>query len=437
MTTYLTEEFFGLLLHYSEGRASKDEYEKAVAGTTQQMEASRAGFESDFPEGGPEMSSNLREDLRKGLDDYLAGLARLQPDTPVQTIKNLIPELQQAVKAIRSAQQEHERLLSEGPTLLPFINRFLLHYEAARGGYDSTGLRKILDDYPTFLQWMTRELERRDVDPSVGQIVFQFRQFMGSVKEALEVGGELPAVHEDIVEIGSALADALLIEPHSQVDGPTPIAAINRLFEALGQATGDEEELGYFLSIIGQCRQYLRTVCPTRSDPELFQALGSILSRLDHMERCLEGGEGYDALVACAEGLEVDAQRLSSLVEAVSQREAWSSELYEQHTSDLPVFFQSHLLPAYQFVEGQADADAVVEAAEHLEASMAFYQSLLEQAEEGEGRESLEQALALIGEVAKLLRTFSEQGEQALLTFASGASRQATQLLTDAGVPIR
>lgn len=438
MTTYLTEDFFALLLEYSQGKVDQAVYQQAVESTLNQIRQRREQFEDDFPPGSPEMPESVRGELAGGLGAYIDALRSLEQLNDPSQVQERMSDLQRAVKAIRSAQQEHQRFLSEGPTMLPFLNRFLLHYEAARRGEVSPALSRILEEHPTFLQWMSRELEQRPVDPSLSQLLFQLRQFFITVGQALEAGEELPEVYEDIVEIGSELADGLLLEPHSiSSQGPTPISAVNRIFEALGSATGDHEELGYLISIIDQCKKYLRTVCPTRSDPRLFQALARVLRHLDAMEECLQKSEGFDALVACAEGLEKDTIELADQVEKVMKSEAWSSPLYEQQTSGLPDFFRSHLLPAYKFVDGSAEPESVVEAAEHLEASAAYFQSLLNGAEDDGQKNQVEQALALVAEVSGLLRSLAESGEEGLLSFASGACAQATSMLQEAGVPLK
>lgn len=432
-----TEEFFATLLRYAQDQESPETASSAIMANLALSEERHRQFQTDFPEGSLELSAELRKALDEGFRDYLRVLTALSQELSSETATRALPELQQAVRKIRTAQMEHQQNLAEGPTMLPYLNRFLLYYNHARSGGDKEGLVKVLSEYATFLQWLSKELARREIDPAINALVFQLRGFFSSVERGLAAGEELPAVAEDITELGQVLSEALSAETTGGQQGPTQIPAINQLFEALATLTGDHEEMGYIMSLIAQCRRYMRATCPTRSSADIIKGLGVVLGRLEQMERIFEGREGFEALEECAEQLEHETNRLFALVQQQTQSEKFESPLFEEHTEGLPPFYKSLLLPAYRMVEAGGQPEQVEAAADFLEASSEHYQSLLAQLDSEDSKLSLEESLASARDAASLMRALAEEGNPALLPLISMHCRQSTEKLREAGVPLR
>lgn len=432
-----TEEFFATLLRYAQGRQPEDDVAAAIASNLALSQERERLFQSQFPPGSPELNFQLRGEMEKCFADYFAALTPLTQQLSPEAVEAALPELQRAVKALRGAQVEYQQSIAEGPTVLPYLNRFLLHYEVVRGGEDGSKLQTLVAEHPTFLQWLSKELAKRDVDPFTSTLLYQLRSFFSSVESALSTGEPLPEVAEDISEIGRILAEALLVEPHQTEQGPTPIPAVNQVFEALANLTGDHEEIGYMLDLLSQCRYSLRSTCPTRSKPEVIQALSDVLSTVESMEAVFRGQGSFEALEGYAERLESQANTLHAMVQEIVAGEVFKSELFEEHTRDLPPLYQSLLLPAYRMMEAGGSPAEVEDAADYLEDNTDYYESLLAQAPDEDSKVLLEESLASARDAAKLLRNFAEEGNPALLSLICLNLRQSTEKLRNAGVPIR
>lgn len=432
-----TEEFFATLVRYAQGQESEQSVRDVVGRNATLTLQRKQKFEIDYPPGNPEIDPRLRAELEQGFQDYLVSLEELSENFGADSVSRLLPELQKAVRSIRTAQLEHERNLVDGATPLPYLNRFLLHYDRTRAGGDSANLKSLLSEHTTFIQWLSKELAKRQVALSGNTLVFQLRQFFSSVGAALEREEALPDIHQGLVEVGNELARALLADPLSQQVGPTEIPAVNQLFEALATLTGDPEELGYLLDLIEQCRHYLRTLCPTRSRPAILQALSDVLTTLEEMARVLTHERNFEQLESLAERLEAQANGLYQTVQAELQTQGFESSEYERQTADLPPFFRSALLPAFRFVETGDGLEDLEAAADFMEGSVDYYSTLLENAEREDTREALEQSMALTRDAAALMRSLTEEGNPTFLTLLCSACRQASVSLRQAGVPLR
>jgi hypothetical protein len=386
-----------------------------------------------------EMPTETRERIAKALEDYLESLTRMRQAAGSEDLALLATTLDEAEKdvtAIRQAQDDHKATLSAGPTPFPYLNRLLIQYAAVRQGADSMRLVALLDEASSFLQWIRTELATREVDPSDAQTAFHLQQFLEALQGAVLADEALPEVHNDIIELASHLA-GLLTQPllEAEEPGPTPIPAVNQVLQALSSCTGSPEEFDFLLSVLDQCRNYLRTILPVTSPPDVVASLNAVLASLDEMERCLREQIGYEELVASATDLESSATALSNtLADCQDTDEAGSSE-FTSMTEGLHVMFRSVLRPAFAFVDGGSDPDTIFAASEHLERAASQMQAEAQKATQGDERlDGIQEALELMNEAAEMLRELASTGNPKMLEIATGLCHQASGLLNEAGI---
>lgn len=387
-----------------------------------------------------EMPVPTREKIAEALNEYLGGLARMRQASLAEDPRALslsVDEAERNVNSVRSAQTEHQATLTEGVTVFPYLNRLLTHYAVARQGGDRGRLLAMLKDSPSFVQWLRFELAARNVSPVAAQQIYHLQQLLEAVSATAQSGGPLPDIEQDVTELAPRLA-GLLEEPlrPGAEKGPTPIPAVNRVFQALEICTGADEEVDFLLTVIRQCRTSLRSVVPPGGMLLVMRRLNFVLSSLDKMEHCLRERTGFEDLVASAGQLEASAKTLASTVAASAPAPAAPQPIpASPHTQGMPVLFRSVLDPAYALAAGQCDADTVRAAAQHLDDAAAKMQKETAKISQADARlEAIQEGLQLMREAAETLRGLAASGNAAMLEFSRTQCRQAIERLEVAGV---
>lgn len=387
-----------------------------------------------------EMPPPTREKIAGALNEYLGGLARMRQASLAEDPRALsmsVDEAERNVNTVRSAQDEYQTTLTEGATVFPYINRLLTHYAAARAGGDRQRLLALLKDSPSFVQWLRFEMAARQVSPVAAQQVYHLQQLLDAVSATVQAGGQLPDIQQDLTGLAPRLAGMLEEPLRPGADkGPTPIPAVNRVFQALETCTGADEEVDFLLTVISQCRTSLRTVVPPGGMLMVMRRLNFVLSSLDKMEHCLRERTGFDDLVAGAGQLEASAKTLASTMTASAPPPTAPKPIPSSiHTQGMPAIFRSVLDPAYALIEGHCDADTVRAAAQHLDGAASKMQKETARIAQGDARlEAIQEGLELMREAAEALRAVAASGHASMLEIARNQCRQAIERLEVAGV---
>ncbi|MFN8612170.1 MAG: hypothetical protein U0931_31790 [Vulcanimicrobiota bacterium] len=390
-------------------------------------------------EGDAEMAAASREKIVAALGDYLTALGRMREAAlggDPRTLSQSVDGAEACVQSVRVAQDEYQAGLVQGATVFPFLNRILTRYAQARLGADRTRLLALLREAPSFIHWLRFEMEAREVPPQASQQVFHLRQLLEAVAATVAAGGVLPDIEADVAQLAPQLA-VMLEQPlrSGAAKGPTPISAVNRVFKALETCTGEEDEVDFLLTVLGQCRTALRTVVPPGSMLEPMRRLNFVLNSLDKMERCLRERTAFEELVAAAGQLEASSKTLAAAMAACAPAPVPQSIPPSPHTHGLPVVFASVLDAGYAFVGGNCDAATVRAAASHLDGAASKMQKETARASQSDSRlDSIQQGLELMREAAESLRGLAGSGNANLLEFARVQCRQAVEHLEVAGV---
>lgn len=386
-----------------------------------------------------ETEAATRDKIANALGEYLGALARMREAAlggEPRSLSQSVDGAEACVKAVRSAQDEHQASLNQGPTIFPYLNRMLLHYSRARLGGDRTRLLALLRDGSSFIHWLRFEMEAREVSPLAAQQVFHLRQLLEAVAATAAAGGSLPDIQADVAQLAPQLA-VMLEEPlrSGAAKGPTPISAVNRVFKALETCTGEEDEVEFLLTVLGQCRTSLRTVVPPGAMLEPMRRLNFVLNSLDKMERCLRERTAFEELVAAAGQLEASSKTLAAAVAACAPPPVAQAIPSSPHTQGLPIIFASVLDAGYAFMDGKCDAATVRAAAAHLDGAANKMQKESSRIPQSDSRlESISQGLELMREAAETMRGLATSGNANLLEFARVQCRQAVEHLEVAGV---
>ncbi len=185
------------------------------------------------------------------MEEYLESLRGVaRSDDPAGALEVVEAKILQ----VRAAQTTQQQRLATEPTLFPFVNRLLLHYQTVREGAHPRRLAQILEEAPNFLRWLRLELADRLVPPKQTRAVFHLEQLLEAIEGLLENGEELPPIESEVVELASGLT-GWLAEPSPEAhQGPTPIPAVNKLFQAVEACVGEPEEIDFLCAIVGQAR---------------------------------------------------------------------------------------------------------------------------------------------------------------------------------------
>jgi hypothetical protein len=377
----------------------------------------------------PEMPAEVREAIAKGLEDYLDSLGKMkeaaQTDNGPQ-LSEAASEAEKCVQAVRSAQDVHKANLAQGPTPFPYLNRLLIQYEAVRQGGDSQRLLALLVNGTSFLIWLRKELACRAATPADTQSVFHLQQFLEALQAAVESHQALPEVEDDIVDLATQLATALAEPPLGSDGGPTSLPAVNGVLGALAECSGEVEEFEFLLSFMDQCRNSLRGLVPISSPTDTVSKLDSVLGSLDRMEHALRHASDFEELVTAAGELEVSGNALG---DALSAGQATS---FVDQTEGMPVFFRSILEPAYQFLNGQGDADTVFAASEHLESSATDMQRQAGGLDAADPRmDPIQETLELMNEASGMLREVATSANPKGLEIATALLFQAAEQISN------
>ena len=382
-----------------------------------------------------EMSLAAREKIAQALEDYLDSLLKMRDATgerEFELLSTLVEQSEANVEAIRAAQNEHKASLLTGPTLFPFLNRLLIQHRTVRAGANTMRLAALLNEGPSFLRSLRTELDRRAISPVKVQVVFHLQQALEKLQTALESEVELPDIEEEISEFASQLAGMLAEAPlESSMRGATPLSGVNQVLQALGALTGSKEDLDFFLSLMDQCRNQLRSLLPVSSPADHLEKLNLVLDDLDNLQECVLEEAGYDDMVNATNDLESSANELSAVLPGSED----TGDRYSEFIGHLPPLFKSILIPAYAFLEGQASADDVFAASEHLESSTS---ELMRETEELPQDDKaiiiMRDALETMREAADMLRDFAESANPQLLEIATSLCHQASDQLKQANV---
>ncbi len=386
-----------------------------------------------------EMPPPTREKIAGALNEYLAGLSRMRQACLAEdprVLSQCVDEAERNVNSVRAAQTEHYSTLTQGATVFPFLNRLLTHYAGARNGGDRQRLLALLKDAPSFVLWLRFELAARQVSPVAAQQIYHLQQLLEAVRATVQSGGLLPDIQRDVAELAPRLA-GLLDEPMrpGAEKGPTPIPAVNRVFQALETCTGEDDEVDFLLTVIRQCRTSLRSVVPPGGLLMVMRRLNFVLGSLDKMEHCLRERTGFDDLVAAAGQLEASAKTLAETVAASLPPPTPKPIPTSVHTQGMPVLFRSVLDPAYAFLEGQCDADTVRAAARHLDAAVVRMQKETARSSQADSRlDAIQEGMQLMREAAESLRGLAASNNGQMLEFARTQCRQAIERLEIGGV---
>ena len=433
MSAPRTEELFTILSGVLSGQRTTEEAVEFVQSTQSDIQGKWQEFLVQATDD-PEMPVPTREKIAKALEDYLDCLERLFLSLQADDAASLKLEIDTAklcVESLRAAQNSHRDDIASGPTGFPFLNRFLIQYDAVRRGKNSHGLFALLAESPSFLVWLRKELSARETNPEAVQAVFHLQQFLEAVQNALEGSDSLPEVQDSIIDLSEQIAVGLA-PPRldDQHDGPTDIPAVNQVLEALSSCTGASDEVGFLLSLIEQCRSHLRAATPVSSSDRFLRNLGEVLSSLDTMEHCLTHPSEFEELVAAATDLETNAQAFSGALLAEGEHKEYSDS-----TSGLPMMMRSVLEPGYQFLAGECDAQVVHQAAAHFHTLVTkMEQDLKSVGDPDERVESLNEAIAYMNEALSMLEQLAETGHPKLLETATALCHEAAAHLRHVGV---
>ena len=438
MSSPRTEEFFADIRACLRGEIAPADLVRAIESVILEMEKKLKGFLHDT-EDDPEMPPEIRSDIAQALESYVECLTHMRDVTLSEDMALLGEcgvEVQQKVETIRSAQSAHREALSAGPTHFPYLNRLLIQYDSVRSGLGNERLLALLVDAPNFAQWLRTELAARTASPEEVQMVYHLEQFIEALKRSIESEENLPDIQEDLINLSSHFASLLAESPDPEsTNGPTPIIAVNHVFQALSTCTGEEREIDFLVSVIDQCRIFLRTVLPIDSSGQVVAKLDAVLASLDGIESCMKERTGYEQLVEAAGALESSANTLSRAVAELEKTSSSNSDEFQAQTQGLPNIFKSALEPAFRFLENRCDADGVLAASDHLEVSATEMQREMGRIPQDDSRlDKVSEGLELMREAASLLRDLAATGNQRLLEYAVDISFQAADTLAEGGI---
>ncbi|MBN9414252.1 MAG: hypothetical protein J0I12_02380 [Candidatus Eremiobacteraeota bacterium] len=386
-----------------------------------------------------EMPPPTREKIAGALNVYIGGLARMRQaslDQDPRALSMSVDEAERNVNSVRSAQTEHHSTLAQGVTVFPFLNRLLTHYALARAGGDRTRLMSLLQEAPSFVHWLRFEMAGRQVSPMAAQQVYHLQQLLDAVRTTVQSGGPLPDIQPDLTQLAPQLA-VMLEEPlrPGAEKGPTPISAVNRVFQALETCTGEDDEVDFLLTVLSQCRTSLRSVVPPGGMLEAMRRLNFVLNSLDKMEHCLRERTAFEELVAAAGQLEASSKTLAAAVTTAAPKATHQPIPSNPNTKGLPVIFASVLDAGYAFLDGLCDASTVRAAAQHLDTAASKMQKESAAIPQGDSRlDAIQEGLELMREASETLRGLAASGNANMLEFARTQCRQAIERLEVAGV---
>lgn len=375
----------------------------------------------------PEMPAEARDAIASGLEAYIDCLEKMLSyarEGAGADLARTVEEAQNCVLRVREAQDAQRTRIAAGPTSFAYLNRLLIQYEGVRRGGDSQRLIALLDGGSTFLVWLRKELDSRAADPTDLQLVFHLQQFLEALQSAVDSQQDLPEVQDDIVHLASQLAAPLNQPPLESPAGPTPLAAVNGVLQALSECTDRPEEFEFLLSFIEQGRDSLRAAVPISSPPETISLLNAVLANLDRMEQSLRHTGDFEELVAAAGELEESGILLGQTLHGAEEAD------FVEQTNGMPLLFRSILEPAYRFWAGTAGAEMVFDAADHLQHSAAEMQHSVFQLDGSDERaQRMQEALELMTEAAEMLRELASNGNEKALEVATGILLQASELI--------
>jgi hypothetical protein len=438
MSSPRTEEFFAQIRSCLRGELPTEELVSSIEAVIRGMEEKLKGFLHDT-EGNPEIPQQIRTDIAQALETYVECLTHMRDVTVAGDMTALGEsglEAQQRVDSIRSVQSAHREALSAGPTHFPYLNRLIIQYDSVRSGRGNERLLALLADAPNFSQWLRTELAVRTASPEEVQMVFHLEQFITALKTSLEAGESLPDIQEDLTTLSSHLASLLAEPPDPEAtDGPTPIIAVNQVFAALSSCTGEKTETDFLISVIDQCRIFLRTILPIDSSGKVVAKLDAVLASLDDIETCMKEQTGYEELVEAAGALESSANILAETVTELQNDSAAEPVEFAARTQGLPAIFRSALLPAFLFLENRSDAEGVFAASDHLELSATEMQREIGRLPQDDPRLGIvSEGLDLMREAASLLQDLATTGNERVLEYATDLSFQAADKLAEGGI---
>ncbi len=375
-----------------------------------------------------EMPVETRGKIAQSLEDYMDTLLAMRDaidDSDLDLLSQGLEKAETNVETIRAAQNEHKASLLAGPTLFPFLNRLLIQTSTVRAGADSMRLTALLNDAPSFLRSLRTELESRATSPLKAQVVYQIQQTFEALQAALQAEEALPEIEEDITEFASQLAGLLAEAPlESSLRGSTPLSAINQVLRAVGSLSGANEDLDFFLALLDQSRNQLRSLLPPTSPLEHLDRLNLVLDDLDTLQRCVTEEAGYDDMLTATSNLESSATELSTVLPGPEATE----NAYSEFLNGLPPLFRSILLPGYAFLDGQASADDVFAASDHLEESASEMMRETEELPQDDATLGvLKDALEDMREAADMLRLLAESANAQYLEAATSLCYQASE----------
>lgn len=428
-----TEELLARARLVAAGEGSSLELTSALESATTSTLQSLQRFLTDS-EGDASMPQEMRHAISQGMEGFLQALQALQRATvqnDLSALQEALAEAESKVQEVRSAQLAHQASLAQGPTVFPFLNRLLMQYQSALEGGDRQRALELMEGKVAFSQWLRNSMVARAISPVDAQIVYELQTLLDDVEFALRERAELPAIESVFIELSSAIA-GLLSEPIvSAEEGPTPVAAVNQVFEALSACTGAGEEVEFLYSVMAQCKNSLRTMVPANSSEQALAALTAVLQALDRIERCLREGTGYDDLVEGSGALEATAIELYQAAGDSRLEPAGFSE----STDGLPPFLRSILLPAFAFLDGGADSDTIFSACDHLDQTASNLLKQTSMSDQGDERVAdLSHAAEAMREAAEMLRGLASNGDERLLNLALGLLHESSEKLRQAGV---
>ena len=301
--------------------------------------------------------------------------------------------------------------------MFPFLNRLLLH------GADSPRLSALRKEAPGFLHFLRQDLAARGAAPSEGHAVFQLQQLLEG----------LPASRDEVVAVAQRIAGTLSASPRPEEPGPTSIAAVNQVLQALSSCSGAEEELDFILALATQCRNSLRRLAPSSAVEPLNLALGS----LERMERAIRETRDFEELLAAASELEASANALAESLEpvlATSLDEADSKE-FDRRTKGLSPLFRSVLEPGFSFLSGRIGGDPVLAASDHLDqVASQIYREATRHPIKDRRLELLREALESMQDAAEALRSLESSRDPQTFEVATTLCFQASEQLNQAGI---
>lgn len=386
-----------------------------------------------------EMPGATREKIAGALNEYLGGLSRMRQASLAQDPRALsmsVDEAERTVQSVRAAQSEHQATFTQGATVFPYLNRLLTRYALARAGGDRTRLATLLKEAPSFVHWLRFEMAARQVSPSAAQQVYHLQQLLEAVSTTVQSGGPLPDIQADLSQLAPHLA-VMLEEPlkPGAEKGPTPIPAVNRVFEALATCTGEDDEVDFLLTVLSQCRTSLRSVVPPGGMLEAMRRLNFVLNSLDKMEHCLRERTAFEELVAAANQLEASSKTLAATVLASAPKTVAAAIPAHANTKGMPLIFSSVLDAGYAFLDGLCDGSTVQAAAQHLDAAAGKMQADASKVSQSDARlDAVQEGLELMREAAQTMRGLATSGNANMLEFARTQCRQAIERLEVAGV---